>query len=305
MTHRLASIGECMIELSPLEDHTFGMSFAGDTLNMAIYCARASDPSQLTVDYITALGDDHYSEEMLNRWQNEGIGTRLVHKVPGKLPGLYLIRNDERGDREFYYYRSQAAARELFEGSVGDALCQELLTFNTIYLSGISIAILHESGREKLVVALQRAKEMGITVCFDNNYRPRLWPNTAIAKATMQAVFDSTQIALPSFEDASLLFGDKTPEDTVKRLRQAGVDEIVVKLGEKGYFLSSDEVHKLVPIQSVRVVDATAAGDSFNGAYLAARIQGLGTVEAAQKGAEMAARVVTYKGAIIPRALST
>ncbi|WP_423062385.1 sugar kinase [Candidiatus Paracoxiella cheracis] len=305
MTHRLASIGECMIELSPLEDHTFGMSFAGDTLNMAIYCARSSNPSQLTVDYITALGDDHYSEEMLSRWQNEGVGTRLVHKIPGKLPGLYLIRNDEKGDREFYYYRSQAAARELFEGSVGDALCQELLNFNTIYLSGITLAILHESGREKLLATLKEAKKAGIVVCFDTNYRPRLWPNVAIAKATIQSVRECTQIALPSFEDVNRLFGDRTPEDTASRLRGTGVDEIVVKLGEKGYFLSSDEVHKLVQIQSVRVVDATAAGDSFNGAYLAARIQGLGTVEAAQKGAEMAARVVTYKGAIIPRAVNT
>jgi len=303
MSHRLASIGECMIELSPLEARSFFMSFAGDTLNTAIYCARSADPKQLTVDYITALGDDHYSDEMLRQWQSEGIGIDLVRKISGKSPGLYLIRNDEQGDREFYYYRSQAPARDLFDGSIGDALCQELLKFNSIYLSGITLAILHNEGREKLIKALEQAKKVGISVCFDTNYRPQLWPSAAVAKSTIQSVLESTQIALPSFEDANRLFGDKTPENVAARLRDTGVGEIVVKQGEQGYFISTAEGQQHISIQPVEMaVDTTAAGDSFNGAYIAGRTQGLSPLEAAQKGATMASQVVMHKGAIIPKA---
>lgn len=302
MSHRLACIGECMIEMSPLEGRSFAMSFAGDTLNTAIYCVRSADPKQLTVDYITALGDDHYSHEMLRQWKAEGIQVDLVRKTSNKSPGLYLIRNDEQGDREFYYYRSQAPARELFDGSMGDALCQELLNFNSIYLSGITLAILHDEGREKLIKALEQAKNAGISVCFDTNYRPQLWSSVGLAKSTIQSVLESTQIALPSFEDANRLFGDRTPEHVSARLRGLGVSEIVVKQGEQGYLLSTAEQQQHISIEPVDVaIDTTAAGDSFNGAYIAARIQGFSPLEAAQKGAAMASQVVMHKGAIIPR----
>lgn len=299
--HRLAAIGECMIELSPLDGRSFAMNFAGDTLNMAIYCVRCSDPTQVTVDYITALGDDHYSAAMLQQWQDEGVGTDLIRKIPSKLPGLYLIRNGIKGDREFCYYRSQAAARETLAGAVGDALCEELLNFNTIYLSGITLAILQESGREKLITVLRRAHEAGIAVCFDTNYRAQLWPNAAMAKKVIESVLECTRIALPSFEDATKLFGDKTPEHTAQRLRSIGVEEIVVKQGAAGYFLANHDGERYVAIQAVNgVIDTTAAGDSFNGAYLAARLHGVNPVVAAQRGAALAALVVTHKGAIVP-----
>ena len=107
---RFASIGECMLELSTLGDDNYSMAYGGDTLNTAVYLARLG----VEVDYVTALGDDPLSERMVEAWQAEGVGTRLVLQVPGRLPGLYLIRRDARGERSFYYWRDQAPARELF-----------------------------------------------------------------------------------------------------------------------------------------------------------------------------------------------
>ena len=302
LPHRFAAIGECMIELTERELNTYVKKFAGDTLNTAVYLLRHSDPKQVSVDYITAVGEDRYSTDMLAYWKQEKINVDHVRRIPGKLPGLYLIHNDQSGEREFYYYRSESAARDMFIGSVGDFLCQQLLTFNTIYLSGITLAILPEASREKLIRALREAKKAGISIAVDINYRPRLWPNVKGAKSAIQQLLACASIALPSLEDVHQLFFDKTPEETAKRLHELGVGEVVVKQGRQGYFVATMNRQSCVPIKPVEnPVDTTGAGDSFNGAYLAARIAGLDPIQAAKKGAEVAAVVIMHPGAITPR----
>ena len=101
---RVASIGECMIEIAVKPGGDAQLASGGDTLNTAVYLARQG----VAVDYVTALGDDPYSDEMLARWQAEGVGTGLVPRLPGRVPGLYMIRTDDRGERTFHYWRDRA-----------------------------------------------------------------------------------------------------------------------------------------------------------------------------------------------------
>ena len=108
---RVAAIGECMIELRHTGAQTLKLGFGGDTLNTAVYLARAGRDADIRVDYVTALGDDPYSQGMVDAWRGESVGTDLVARLPGRLPGLYIIRTDERGERSFTYFRSAAAAR--------------------------------------------------------------------------------------------------------------------------------------------------------------------------------------------------
>ena len=108
---RVASIGECMIELSEAAGGLMSRSYGGDTLNTAVYLARLGVP----VNYLTALGDDPWSEEMLSAWRAEGVGTDLVVRVPGRLPGLHIIKTDSGGQRTFYCWRDSSPARQLFE----------------------------------------------------------------------------------------------------------------------------------------------------------------------------------------------
>src|SRR3546814_5301015 len=129
---RIASIGECMVELSESAEAgapaagRMQRTFGGDTLNTAVYLARclrqsaAQPPATVhpaavhpaAVHYVTALGDDPFSDEMLTTWQREGIETRLVARLPGRLPGLYIIRTDAAGERSFHYWRSAARSEE-------------------------------------------------------------------------------------------------------------------------------------------------------------------------------------------------
>ncbi|GAB2966797.1 PfkB family carbohydrate kinase [Amycolatopsis acidiphila] len=108
MTTRVLAVGECMIELTHTGARTLSLGYAGDTFNTAVYLARLTPPEAVEVDYLTRLGDDDYSAGILAAMRGEGLGTRLVDRVPGAQPGLYLVRTDEHGERSFTYYRSES-----------------------------------------------------------------------------------------------------------------------------------------------------------------------------------------------------
>jgi len=302
-TTTFAALGECMIELREQGERTMRMDFAGDTYNVALYLARYQQHIDAKVSYVTALGDDPYSDWMLADWQREHIDTAMVQRLANKLPGLYFIRTDERGERRFYYYRSQSAARELFRSADSDAICQQLVDYNMLYFSGISLAILDDAGRDRLFEVLTEARRRGATIVFDTNYRPSLWPDSTQAQQLISRAISLTDIGLPTFEDASALFGDGSAKATGHRWQQLGVGEVVVKCGASGCVVFAEGQDEPVDAELVtQVVDTTAAGDSFNAGYLAARLKGLPPVDAARCGHRLAAAVVAEPGAIIPTA---
>src|ERR1700730_4159786 len=151
---RVACIGECMIELNQRDRETLALAFGGDTLNTAVHLARVNPREGLAVDYVTALGDAPYSGCMIAMWQGEGLGTRSVARLPGKLPGLYLIRIDDKGERRSFYYRSAAAARELFADARTAPLLTTLADYDLVYFSAITLSILGEDARECFLAAL-------------------------------------------------------------------------------------------------------------------------------------------------------
>lgn len=302
---RIACIGECMIEL--FEDAASGpgtmrRTWGGDTLNTAVYMARELAGVDARVHYVTVLGDDPYSAEMLEGWAAEGIDTSLTECLPGALPGLYMIRVDERGEREFLYWRDRAAARQLFTTEAADHTLAALVEFDWIYFSGITLAILSATGRERLMEHCRMVRERGGQVAFDTNYRPRLWPDGEEARAVIDRAWRHASVALPTFDDEAALFGDDSPEVTVQRLREEGCIEIAVKCGGAPCFLATDDNVTEIPAEPVStVVDSTAAGDSFNAAYIAARVRGASPAEAVKAGHALASRVIGHRGAIIPR----
>ena len=141
-----------MLELQGTAFGTMQQTYGGDTLNTAVYLARCGARRGLKVHYATALGDDGLSSGLLQRWQADGLGTSLVRRLPGRLPGLYLIEVDERGERRFSYWRDQAAARAYFDTPEGQTpLEQQAGQIGALYFSGISLAILPAAGRQRLL----------------------------------------------------------------------------------------------------------------------------------------------------------
>jgi 2-dehydro-3-deoxygluconokinase len=298
---RVAAIGECMIELRQLSETSLELAYGGDTFNTAAYLSRIAD-GLLTVDYVTAVGDDPYSAGMRAAFESEGVGTSLVLTLPGRLPGLYAIRVDGRGERSFFYWRREAAARAMLDGAAGDSLASKLPAYGWLYFSGITLSILDAGARERLFAILAELRRRGGKVAFDTNFRPRGWPDLDAARATMTRALQSADLALPTFPDEQVLFGDADPAATVARMAALGVREIVVKNGGEAMHLQADGASDRIEIPAIaRVVDTTAAGDAFNAGYLAARIRGLAPRQAALAGARLAGVVIGHRGAVIPR----
>jgi 2-dehydro-3-deoxygluconokinase len=302
---RVACIGECMIELrqaqggsqaGPQGGGLYSRGYGGDTLNTAVYLARLG----VDVDYITALGDDALSDEMIAGWKAEGVGTKRVARLPGRLPGLYLIQTDEKGERKFFHWRESAAARRLMHLPETEDILNSLATYDVVYLSAITLSIYDDYGRGRLMTALKRARLLGTRFAFDTNFRARGWPDLNDARNVYSAAFELADIVLASTEDLLALY----PGESNDRLMAAiSSPEVVLKLAEPACILrfpgGSQEVR--ADPMTKPVVDTTAAGDSFAAAYLAARVSGAQPVEAARAGHRLAGVVVCYPGAIIPR----
>jgi 2-dehydro-3-deoxygluconokinase len=294
---RVASIGECMIELKPAGGGLYSRGYGGDTLNTSVYLARLG----VSVDYITALGDDPMSDEMVAGWTEEGVGTSHVLRLPGKLPGIYLIQTDDKGERRFFHWRENAAVRRLMDLPETDAILAALTGYDLVYLSAITLAIYSGEGRARLFAALRRARDGGTRVAFDTNFRIRLWPDLDIARAVYRDAFATTDIALASTEDLLPLYPGESNDGLLARIVSP---EAVLKLAEPVSILRIEGAMQEVKAEPVSqpVVDTTAAGDSFAAAYLAARLQGADPLEAARAGHRLAGAVVCHPGAIIPLA---
>ncbi len=293
-----------MIELRHTDSQTLKLGFGGDTLNTAVYLARTGRDAGICVDYITALGDDPYSQGMVDAWQEEGIGTDLVARLPGRLPGLYIIRTDERGERSFTYFRSAAAARDMLREGRDARLAEQLVGYACLYLSGITLSILDDGQRRLLMDVLDRLRNAGTQVAFDSNYRPAGWSRIDEARTWMSEALRRCDIALPTLDDEQRLFGDASADACLARLRTIGVHEIVLKLGGEGSLIwpaGASTATRVAPMTVSKIADTTAAGDSFNAGYLYGRLVGKDSVAAAAIGNRLAAIKIQYPGAIIPR----
>jgi 2-dehydro-3-deoxygluconokinase len=294
---RVACIGECMIELKQAESGLFSRGYGGDTLNTAVYLARLG----ASADYITALGDDSLSDEMVAGWASEGVGTKRVMRLPGKLPGIYMIQTDGRGERRFFHWRESAAARSLMDLPETAGILNSLASYDVVYLSAITLSIYSRDGRAKLIAALMQAREQGTRIVFDTNYRARGWPDPDIARAVFHEAFAASDIVLASTEDLLPLYPDESDERLLERIR---CNEVVLKRLTPAAIVRFEGVSREVRAEplTMPVVDTTAAGDSFSAAYVAARLAGAEPVDAARAGHRLAGVVICYPGAIIPRA---
>ncbi len=296
---RVVAIGEVMVEMARGSDGRFTPSCGGDTFNTAVYLARAGIPTA----FATALGDDPFSDGILALAAAEGVATDLVLRERGRMPGLYLIEADSTGKRLFYYWRDTAPARDLFELVDWGRVAESLLKARLVYFSGITLSLYSNTALGRFLAIVEMARQQGVKVAFDGNFRPRGWKgDLSRTRTVFMEALKRVDIALPTYDDEAVLWGDPSPEATVDRLQAFGIGEIVVKNGPNSALVVAGGKSEFIPVPEVVVpVDTTAAGDSFNAAYIAARLAGDGPSAAAAAAHRLAAEVIRHRGAIMPR----
>lgn len=293
---RAICIGECMVELRPVGDDLYRRGFAGDVYNTAVYLKRSAPA--LDVQFMSVTGTDPLSQAMRQAWRGHGVGDALAAADAARRPGLYMIETDARGERTFHYWRGESAARgwaRALEAALGEG---RLDGADLVYLSGISLAILTPDDLALALELLGELRGRAGRIAFDPNLRPALWGDLARARAAFEALCRIADILLPSREDLRPLYGESDVEALAGRLIELGAREFAITAEDAPCMVYDGAVERISSPRVERVVDTSGAGDSFNGAYLAARLAGQSAGQAARAGLALAAHVVTQAGAI-------
>lgn len=288
----IVAIGEPLVEFNRTRpgEPDYRMGFGGDSSNCAIAAARQG----ARVGYWTALGTDGFGDALLELWRGEGIDVSRLLRRADAPTGIYFVDHDERGHRFTYYREGSAASRMRPEELPQDWLARARL----LHLSGIGQAI-STSACDTLFRAVEIVRAAGGRVAYDPNYRPRLWPLPR-ARAIVDATVALADIVLPGLEDARALTELEDPDAVCDHWLARGAGMVALTLGAEGCIVATGDRRLRLAGHRVEAVDATGAGDTFDGAFLAEWLRTGDVARAATWANAAAALATTGFGAVAP-----
>ncbi|MEH6403148.1 MAG: sugar kinase [Sneathiella sp.] len=283
---RILSIGEVMLEMSDLGDALYKKSFAGDSFNMAYYMSAVST-GEIRIDYLTAVGCDDLSRDCLAFIENHGVSTGNCVQDSDRTIGMFILSNDEHGEKQYSYWRGQSAARHLFDK------VRDLQNFDWVYLSGITAAVTKNT--QNLITSLKASKAK---IIYDFNHRSRLWGEEG-AREFAQKLLPFATVVKISDEELDVLYPNETLQSLSGHYQKA--EWVLTCGGSKAEVWSNGQQKAVAVFHAVEhVVDSSAAGDSFIAGYLVAKIRGLNADAGLKLGHSVASQVVCAKGSIVP-----
>ena len=295
----LLCLGEPMLEFNQQPDGRYLQGFGGDTSNCAISAARQG----ASVGCLTHLGADRFGDDILRLWAEEGIETAAVRVVETAPTGIYFVTHSAAG-HEFTYRREGSAASLMSRAD----LCEEpassaLAACRILHLSGISQGV-SEIAADAGFAAIEQVRSRGARISYDPNLRLKLWPLDK-ARSVIHDAMAMCHIALPGLDDAQLLTGHDQPDDIADFYLALGAEIVALTLGRNGVLIATPDQRLTVPSFPVEAVDATAAGDTFDGAFLAELLAGRPPFDAARYANAAAALSTQGYGAVAPIPLRT
>jgi 2-dehydro-3-deoxygluconokinase len=293
----IVALGEPMVEFNQTRDQggrVFLQGFGGDTSNFAIAAARQG----ARVAFVSALGDDPYGRMLRELWVREHVDHGGVLTHADAFTAIYFVTHDDDG-HHFHFFRKGSAASRL---QPSELPLDSIRNARVLHLSGISLA-LSEQARDTCWAAIDVARKAGVAVSFDTNLRLKLWSLDQAREAITQALRWS-DMALPSYDDMQAITGLREPDAIVDHCLKLGPRIVALKLGEQGAIVATVSERHRIAAHPCQPVDATGAGDTFGGAFMARWLAGDGLNAAGRYAAVAAALSTQGYGAVepIPRA---
>lgn len=292
-TPEILALGEAMVEFNQtggVDGRQYLQGYGGDTSNFVIAAARQGAHA----GYLSAVGDDAYAGMLRRLWDREGVDHRGVRTDAEAYTAIYFVTHDHTGHR-FSFFRSGSAASRMTPAVLPR---EAIAAARVLHVSGISLAI-SAAACDTVYAAIDIARSAGVLVSFDTNLRLKLW-SIDRARAVMSDVMRRCDICLPSHDDITAITGLRDPDALVDHCLGLGAKVVALKLGADGAIVASaDERHVLPPV-ACQSVDATGAGDTFGGAFVARRVAGDGLLQAGRYAAVAAALSTEGYGAVEP-----
>ncbi len=285
--------GEPMVEFNQTGERAgriYLQGFGGDSSNFAIAAARQG----ARTGYLSALGDDPYGGMLRALWDEEEVDHASVKTDAAAFTAIYFVTHGERG-HEFHFFRAGSAASRM---APADLPKERIARARVLHLSGISLAI-SPLACDTGYAAIECARAAGVQVSFDTNLRLKLW-SLDRARAVMTDVMRRCDICLPSLDDVQAVTGLSEPDAIVDHCLGLGSRIVALKLGSAGALVAdANERHRIAP-SPCKPVDATGAGDTFGGAFVARLVAGDALADAARYAACAAALSTEGYGAVAP-----
>ena len=295
MKINVCSIGEAMIEISNIKNSLYNQSFAGDTLNFCNYL----DKKKLNAFFLSAIGKSEINQSLLEFVKSKNISTKYIKQINQFEVGLYLIKNKDNGEKQFFYWRDESAAKQYFNNIDFLNLYKELKNFDYIYFSGITLSIIHISKLNNFIKLLKLLKSKKIKIVFDFNIRPSRW-NKKNLNIFLDSVLKFVDICFLSGEDMNNWKNKNNIKSYEQIVRKYKIKHSIFRKNAKFTYVFLNKTRYVFKNKLLKtVVDTSGAGDGFNAAYLSNFIVNNDPVLALKAGSSLGSKIVMKKGAIV------
>ena len=295
MKINVCSIGEAMIEISNIKNSLYNQSFAGDTLNFCNYL----DKKKLNAFFLSAIGKSEINQSLLDFVKSKNISTKYIKQINQFEIGLYLIKNKDNGEKQFFYWRDESAAKHYFNNIDFLNLYKELKNFDYIYFSGITLSIIHISKLNNFIKLLKLLKRKKIKIVFDFNIRPSRW-NKKNLNIFLDSVLKFVDICFLSGEDMNYWKNKNNIKSYEQIVRKYKLKHSIFRKNAKFTYVFLNKTRYVFRNKLLKkVVDTSGAGDGFNAAYLSNFIVNNDPVLALKAGSSLGSKIVMKKGAIV------
>ncbi len=295
MKINVCSIGEAMIEISNIKNSLYNQSFAGDTLNFCNYL----DKKKLKAFFLSAIGKSEINQSFLDFVKSKKISTKYIKQINKFEAGLYLIKNKDNGEKQFFYWRDESAAKQYFNNIDFLNLFKELKNFDYIYFSGITLSIIHISKLNNFIKLLKLLNNKKIKIVFDLNIRPSRW-NKKNLNIFLDSVLKLVDICFLSGEDMNYWKNKSNIKSYEQIVRKYKIKHSIFRKNAEYTYVFLNKTRYVFKNKLLKkVVDTSGAGDGFNAAYLSNFIVNNDPVLALKAGSSLGSKIVMKKGAIV------